>query len=90
MFEGTVAITSHEPTNSLVITSSLHDYAALKRVIDRLDSERRQVFIEAVVITLDVNNSRDLGLNYFSGVPDACRPRIRPCGAGSAEVTTGC
>ncbi len=70
VFEGTVAITSHEPTNSLVITSSLHDYAALKRVIDRLDTERRQVFIEAVVLTLDVNNSRDLGLNYFSGVPD--------------------
>ncbi|MFT3921150.1 MAG: type II secretion system secretin GspD [Myxococcales bacterium] len=70
VFEGTVAITAHEPTNSLVITSSLHDYAALKKVIDRLDSERRQVFIEAVVITLDVNNSRDLGLNYFSGVPD--------------------
>ncbi len=50
VFEGTVAITAHEPTNSLVITSSLHDYAALKRVIDRLDTERRQVFIEAVVL----------------------------------------
>lgn len=70
VFEGTVAITAHKPTNSLVITSSLHDFAALKRVIDRLDTERRQVFIEAVVITLDVNNSRELGLNYFSGVPD--------------------
>lgn len=70
VFEGNVAITAHVPTNSLVITSSLHDFAALKRVIDRLDTERRQVYIEAVVITLDVNNSRDLGLNYFSGIPD--------------------
>jgi general secretion pathway protein D len=70
VFEGTVAITAHAPTNSLVITSSLHDFAALKRVIDRLDTERRQVFIEAVVITLDVNNNREFGVNYFTGVPD--------------------
>jgi general secretion pathway protein D len=70
VFEGNIAVTSHEPTNSLVITSSLHDYAALKGVIDRLDSERRQVFIEAVVVNLDVTSNRTFGLSYFTGVPN--------------------
>jgi general secretion pathway protein D len=70
VFEGNIAITAHEPTNSLVITSSLHDYAALKGVIDRLDSERRQVFIEAVVLNLDVSSSRTFGVSYFTGVPN--------------------
>jgi general secretion pathway protein D len=70
VFEGTIAVTAHKPTNSLVITSSLHDYAALKAVLDRLDSARRQVFIEAVVVNLDITNSRTFGLSYFSGVPD--------------------
>ncbi len=70
VFEGQIAVTSHKPTNSLVITSSLHDFAALKRVIDRLDSERRQVFIEAVIVNLDVNNKRTFGSSYFSGIPD--------------------
>jgi general secretion pathway protein D len=70
VFEGQIAVTSHKPTNSLVITSSLHDYAALKKVIDRLDSEQRQVFIEAVVVNLDINNSRSFGSSYFSGIPD--------------------
>jgi general secretion pathway protein D len=70
VFEGNIAVTSHEPTNSLVITSSLHDYAALKGVIDRLDSERRQVFIEAVVVNLDVSSNRTFGIGYFTGVPD--------------------
>ena len=70
VFEGNIAVTAHEPTNSLVITSSLHDYAALKGVIDRLDSERRQVFIEAVVVNLDVTNQRTFGLSYFTGVPN--------------------
>jgi len=70
VFEGQIAVTSHKPTNSLVITSSLHDYAALKRVIDRLDSEQRQVFIEAVVVNLDISTSRNIGSSYFSGIPD--------------------
>jgi general secretion pathway protein D len=70
VFEGNIAVTAHEPTNSLVITSSLHDYAALKGVIDRLDSERRQVFIEAVVLNLDVTNSRTFGISYFTGIPN--------------------
>jgi general secretion pathway protein D len=70
VFDGNIAVTAYEPTNSLVITSSLHDYAALKSVIDRLDSERRQVFIEAVVVNLDVTSSRTFGISYFTGVPD--------------------
>jgi general secretion pathway protein D len=70
VFEGNIAVTAHAPTNSLVITSSLHDYASLKRVIDRLDSERRQVFIEAVVLNLDVGRTSNVGVGLFSGVPD--------------------
>jgi general secretion pathway protein D len=70
VFEGTIAVTAHKQTNSLVITSSLHDFGALKKVIDRLDTQRRQVFIEAVVVNLDVQKTRNLGLSYFSGVPD--------------------
>ncbi|MEM9067408.1 MAG: type II secretion system secretin GspD [Myxococcota bacterium] len=71
LFEGEIRVTTHEPTNALVITSSLHDYAALRRVIERLDRPRRQVFIEAVVMELSVNRSSDLGLAFHGGVPDA-------------------
>jgi general secretion pathway protein D len=70
VFEGNIAVTAHTPTNSLVITSSLHDYASLKHVIDRLDSERRQVFIEAVVLNLDVGRTSNVGLGLFSGLED--------------------
>ncbi|MDB4977506.1 MAG: ral secretion pathway protein [Myxococcaceae bacterium] len=70
VFEGQIAVTAHKPTNSLVITSSLHDYGALKKVIDRLDTERRQVYIEAVVLNLDVTKARTTGVSYFTGVPN--------------------
>lgn len=70
VFEGQIAVTSHKPTNSLVITSSLQDFASLKHVIDRLDTEQRQVFIEAVVVNLDVTSSSTFGLGYHSGIPN--------------------
>jgi general secretion pathway protein D len=71
VFEGNVVVTAYKPSNSLVVTSSLHDFARLKTVIDRLDSERRQVFIEAVVVNLDVTSNRTFGISYFTGVPNA-------------------
>lgn len=71
LFEGTVRITADQATNSLVITSSLRDYAQLRMVIDELDRERRQVFIEAVIMDLSVRNSNTLGLAYHGGVTES-------------------
>lgn len=70
IFEGTVAITAHKATNALVITSSSHDYAALRSVIDKLDNERQQVFIEAVIMELSVDRSNQFGISYHGGVPN--------------------
>lgn len=70
VFEGEIAVTAHAPANALVITSSLHDYASLRRVIERLDAPRRQVFIEAVIMELSLNRTRNLGLSFHGGVPD--------------------
>ncbi len=70
LFEGAIRVTSYEPTNALVITSSLHDYAALRSVIERLDAPRRQVFIEAVIMELSVSRSNRLGISFHGGVPN--------------------
>lgn len=70
LFEGEIRVTAHEPSNALVITSSLHDYASLRRVIERLDAPRRQVFIEAVIMELSVDRSRSLGISFHGGIAD--------------------
>src|SRR5690606_7575641 len=46
MFESDVQVTPDAATNSLVITSSMRDFAQLRLVVDKLDQPRRQVFIE--------------------------------------------
>ena len=69
VFEGTVRITADKRTNALVITSSPRDYASVRHVITELDRARRQVFIEAVVMELGVNNTTKLGVNWHGGSP---------------------
>ena len=67
LFEGTVRVTADKATNSLIVTSSTRDYAQLRMVIDHLDRERRQVFIEAVIMDLTSDNANTLGLAYHGG-----------------------
>jgi general secretion pathway protein D len=69
VFEGRIRVTCDEATNSLVTTSSQRDYAQLRTVIDKLDHPRRQVFIEAVIMDVNMDRSMDLGLGYHGGAP---------------------
>jgi len=70
LFEGAIVVTAYEPSNALVITSSLHDYTALRRVIERLDAPRKQVFIEAVVMELGIERTSELGFSFHGGAGD--------------------
>ena len=69
IFEGTVRVSADKATNSIVITSSLRDYASLRNVIDRLDQPRRQVFIEAVIMDLQLKRSDTFGVSFHGGAP---------------------
>jgi general secretion pathway protein D len=69
IFEGGVKVSADKATNSIVVTSSLRDYASLRSVIDRLDQSRRQVFIEAVVMDLQLKRSDSFGVSFHGGAP---------------------
>ncbi|MDI3292167.1 type II secretion system secretin GspD, partial [Polyangium sp. 15x6] len=69
IFEGQVKITCDEGSNKLVVTSSLRDYAALRSVIDELDQPRRQVFIEAVIMDVNIDRNTDVGVRWHMGAP---------------------
>jgi general secretion pathway protein D len=70
IFEGSVGITANKGSNAIVITSSAHDYAALRPVIDLLDSSRKQVFIEAVIMELSVDRTHTFGVAFHGGLPN--------------------
>ncbi len=66
VFEAGVKVSADKATNSVVITSSLRDYAQLRAVVDRLDLPRRQVFIDAVVLDLSVNSTNTFGVSFHA------------------------
>lgn len=68
LFQGEVKVTAEKTTNSLVITASKSDLASMKRVIEKLDVPRFQVFVEAVILEVSINDDRTLGTGWHGGV----------------------
>jgi general secretion pathway protein D len=64
MLESQVRVSAEETTNAILVTSSERDFAAVRDVIARLDKPRRQVYIEAVVMDVDIERSNALGVQY--------------------------
>ena len=71
MFEGDVRITFDGPTNSLLIMSSFKDFQALRRVIEKLDAPRKQIFIEAYILEVTTDKNRTVGVSYHAGAPES-------------------
>jgi general secretion pathway protein D len=67
LFAGEVKISADKGTNSLVIIASQSDYRSLVRVIRELDKPRRQVFVEAVIMEVNLDRNNQFGLNLHSG-----------------------
>jgi len=62
--EGGVKVTPDKATNSLIIVASANDYETLLGVIRKLDIRRRQVYVEAVIMEITLDKSRDLGVEF--------------------------
>ena len=67
IFESGVKVSADKSTNSIVVTSSLRDFANLRTVIDKLDQPRRQVFIEAVIMDLTIDRENQAGVAFHAG-----------------------
>ncbi len=63
-FEGEVHITADPATNSLIIDASPQDFETIKDVIEKLDVRRRQVYVEAIILEVDLDRSRQLGFTF--------------------------
>jgi general secretion pathway protein D len=67
LFAGEVKITADKNTNSLVVIASQADYRNLVKVVERLDIRRRQVFVEAVIMEVNLENDLDVGVSAHGG-----------------------
>ncbi|HEY3802707.1 MAG TPA: type II secretion system secretin GspD [Kofleriaceae bacterium] len=67
--EGQAHVIPDKATNKLIVMSTGHDFVALKHVIDELDEPRREVYIEAVIIDVNDDDTSALGTSSHGTLP---------------------
>lgn len=65
LFEGQIKISPDKTTNSLVITSSPNDFGTIQRVINKLDIPRDQIYIEVVIMEMNMSRNNDFAANVL-------------------------
>lgn len=66
IFQGEIKVSPDKATQSLVITASPQDFATMKRVIEQLDVPRDQVFVEAIIMELNLRNDDGFGVSFVN------------------------
>jgi general secretion pathway protein D len=62
-----IQITPDKATNTLIITADRDDYIILEDVIKQLDIPRPMVYIEALIMEVNVDKDFNLGANWVAG-----------------------
>src|SRR6267142_263405 len=78
---GQTKMIADERTNSLLIYASHDDMKTIKEIIAKLDVVLAQVLIEAVIIEVTLNDSRNLGVSYIQGHPQGIGNYFQGIGA---------
>ena len=60
-FEGSIQILADKPTNALIITATPGDLELVKGIIRKLDTARRQVYVETVIMEVSVDRLKQFG-----------------------------
>ena len=58
-----VSITADKPTNALIISARPEEFEILKGIIGKLDIRRNQIFVEAMILELSLDATRDIGVS---------------------------
>ena len=61
---GDVRISADKATNSLIILADKEDYMVLEEVIKKLDIPRAMVYIESLIMEVDMDKSLDIGIDW--------------------------
>ncbi|MEO1040999.1 MAG: type II secretion system secretin GspD [Pseudomonadota bacterium] len=60
-------ISFHKPTNAILVNAPLETQKTIRQLVARLDVQRPQVMIEALVVEINNNTARELGVQYLTG-----------------------
>ncbi|MCP4671993.1 MAG: type II secretion system secretin GspD [Desulfobacula sp.] len=80
-----VKIMADKATNSLVIMADKEDYPVLEEVIHKLDIPRAMVYIECLIMEVDVNSGLNIGTEWQAGASFNDKSRVTIGGFGNTD-----
>ncbi len=60
-----VRIAADKSTNSLIVLASPQDFEKIKDIVDKIDIERKQVFVSAAIVEVSSTRLAQYGLSFF-------------------------
>jgi len=88
VFAGEVKVVADAATNALLITADASDMRAIDRIIDKLDIQRRQVLIEALIVEVSGNMAEQFGIEWRA-MSDFTQPKQRVFGGTNFPSQAG-
>ncbi|MGE4519088.1 MAG: type II secretion system secretin GspD [Desulfobacteraceae bacterium] len=85
---GDVAITADKDTNTLIIKASRSDYEVIERLIEKLDINRPMVYLECLIVEMNMSNDFGLGSEWALGYEEDIKGSKGAYGGGFSGNTT--
>ncbi len=86
--EGQAKIIADAGSNKLIVSSTGRDFVAIRDVIRELDQPRRQVYIEAMIVEVDVTKDLELGTAMHGALPTKDGNSLLLGGLQSSQLST--
>ncbi len=84
IFSGSVKITADKSNNALVITASPTDYLTIKSVIDKLDIQKDQVYVEGLIMETVLSKASGFGTSIVGAYGEGGAKRVGFQGEGGS------
>ena len=62
-----VSVVADKASNSLLVAASPRDFDTIRELVNQLDVERRQVYVEAMIVEVSTETIRSMGINWHAG-----------------------
>ena len=62
-----VSVVADKASNSLLVAASPRDFDTIRELVQQLDVERRQVYVEAMIVEVSTETIRTMGINWYAG-----------------------
>ncbi|MBW7858225.1 MAG: hypothetical protein H3C43_08035, partial [Leptonema sp. (in: Bacteria)] len=70
---------AHKESNTLIVTANSTEWLGIRRIIEQLDRERRQILLEVLIAEVSGKNTNDFGIDW----------RYTSTSAGHSQFNTG-